>query len=146
MEQRFSVITLAAENLTTLRDFYIDKLGWKPIAENKDVVFFKLNGLLFSICNRDTIREFTGMPAEGAGYRPFTLGYNVNTKGEAIELYFKLKNNGVRIVKEPEEPSFGGYFFYFADIEGNILEVAYNPFIPLDYDGNVITHKNIDHL
>ncbi|WP_164974160.1 hypothetical protein [Filimonas effusa] len=27
---------------------------------------------------------------------------------------------------------FDGLFFYFEDIEGNILETAYNVFIPLD--------------
>jgi predicted enzyme related to lactoylglutathione lyase len=146
MEQRFSVITIAADNLTALRDFYIEKLDWKPIAENKDIVFFKHNGFLFSICKRTDLAEFIGISPEGTGFRSVTFSYNVSSKGEAIELYFKLKNNGVKIIKEPTEPSFGGYFFYFSDIEGNILEVAYNPFIPMDYNGNVITHKSIEHL
>lgn len=49
-------------------------------------------------------------------------------------------------MKEPITPPFGGYFFLLEDIEGNVWEVAYNPFIPIDTNGQVITHKSIDHL
>jgi hypothetical protein len=52
----------------------------------------------------------------------------------------------VNILKEPTEPPFGGLFFYFTDIEGNIIEVAYNPYVILDDDMNAIAHKPIDGL
>ncbi len=36
--------------------------------------------------------------------------------------------------------------YYFEDIEGNILEVAYNSFIPMDEHNNAIGHMQIGHL
>jgi uncharacterized protein len=145
MDQRISVLTIGAENMDAMKAFYNEVLGWKPTAENKDIVFYKLNGFLLSICDRKLLTEFIGISSQGRDVRPITIGYNVDTKEEVITLYEQLKAN-VKILKEPTEPPFGGLFFYFTDIEGNILEVAYNPFITLNKDKNVVDHKPIDHL
>ena len=146
MEQRISVLTIGADNLPAMRKFYNEKLGWKPIAENQDIVFYKLNGFLFSIAKKKELANFIGVNPESSGFRSVTFGYNVPTEKEVRELYKKLKDNGVKILKEPTEPPFGGLFFYFEDIEGNILEVAYNTFIPLDKDNNAADHHPIGHL
>ena len=46
MEQRLTIVTVGVDYLAAMRDFYVDKFGWKPEAENKDIVFFKLGGVL----------------------------------------------------------------------------------------------------
>ncbi len=51
MNQRLSIITIGTDSLQAMRNFYIQKFGWKPVAENKDIVFFKLNGFLLG-CTR----------------------------------------------------------------------------------------------
>ena len=146
MDQRLSVITLGVDNLPAQKEFYQSKLGWKPVAENKDIVFFKMNGFLFSLLDRKTLAEGSGVTAEGSGFRSITLSYNVPTKEEVDEFYTTLKSNEVKILKEPSPTPFGGYYFMFTDLENNVLEVAYNPYIPLDDKGNTVTHKNIDNL
>ncbi|MFA6261572.1 MAG: VOC family protein [Bacteroidia bacterium] len=145
MEPRISVLTIGAQNQPALREFYENVLGWHPIASNKDIVFFKLNGLLLSICNKEMLADFIGVDPKGNGFRCVTIGYNVSTKEEVIDLYEMLKNK-VIILKEPTEPPFGGLFFYFSDPEGNILEVAYNSFITLDTQMNAIGHLPINQL
>jgi catechol 2,3-dioxygenase-like lactoylglutathione lyase family enzyme len=45
MNQRMSIITIGTDNLQAMRQFYVEKFGWQPVAENKDILFFKLNGL-----------------------------------------------------------------------------------------------------
>ncbi len=75
-----------------------------------------------------------------------TLAYNVPSSRQVHELYGELKSKSVKIMKEPFTPPFGGSMFYFSDIEENIWEVAYNPFVQLDKKGNVITHTSIEHL
>ena len=67
----------------------------------------------------------------------------VDSKQKVIDLYNMMKGRGVKIMKEPQVPPIGGYYFLMADMEGNIWEVAYNLFMPLDEKGNVITHKHI---
>lgn len=146
MEQRLSVITIGANDLTVMRKFYEENLGWKPVAENKDIVFYKMNGFLFSIGKRKELAGFIGISPEGSGFRSVTFGYNVSTENEVRMLYTRLKNKGVKMLNEPTAPPFGGLFFYFEDIEGNILEIAYNTFIPLDKGNNAVGHQPIDHL
>ncbi len=146
MNQRLSVITLAAEDLPAMRNFYIEKFNWQPVAENKDIVFFKLNGLLLGLYGRKNMAAFNNTSPQGSGFRPFNLAYMVNSEQEVEELYIFMKNNGVKIVQAPAVPDIGGRYFLMADVEGNVWEVAYNLFIPIDKNGNVITHQPIDHL
>lgn len=146
MEPRLSVITLGVDNLAAQTEFYKTTLGWEAAAENKDIVFFKLNGLLFSLLDRKTLAEGSGVDASGSGFRSITLSYNVSTKEEVDERYQKLKAKGVTFFKTPGPTPFGGYYFTFSDPEHNVLEISYNPYIPLDDAGNVVTHKNIDNL
>ena len=146
MDQRLSVITLGTDDLTAMKRFYSEKLGWQSVAENKDIVFYRMNGFLFSLFDRTNLATGAGVSAGGSGFRSFTLAYNVESRQEVDRLFDELKEKGVKILKEPQDTPFGGYFFCFADVEDNVLEVAYNPYIPLDENGNTITHKNIDHL
>jgi len=145
MEQRISVLTIGADDLNAMRNFYGHVLGWTTVAENKDIAFYKLNGFLLSICDRKMLADFIGVDHNGQGFRSVTIGYNVDSKEELLGLYDQLKDK-VKILKEPTEPPFGGLVFYFTDIEGNIFEVAYNSFITLDKDNNAIAHKPIEHL
>ncbi len=145
MEQRISVLTIGVDDLTAMKKFYGQVLGWTTVASNKDIAFYKLNGFLLSICDRKTLAEFIGVDSGGQGFRSVTIGYNVGSKEEVLELYEQLKDK-VNILKDPTEPPFGGIFFYLADVEGNIIEIAYNSFITLDNDKNAVDHKPIDQL
>lgn len=145
MQQRISVLTIGVDNLSAMKEFYEQVLGWKTVAGNKDIAFFKLNGFLLSMFDRKKLAEFVGVDHNGQGFRSVTIGYNVDSKDEVLNLYDRLKDK-VNILKEPTEPPFGGLFFYFADVEGNIIEVAQNPYIMLDPLNNAIGHKPIDKL
>lgn len=126
-------MTLAAEDVDAMKTFYGQVLGWTTVTENRDIAFYKLNGFLLTICDRKTLTDFIGVDHQGQGFRPVTIGYNVGSKEEVEELYYRLKDR-VKILKKPTEPPFGGLFFYFSDIEGNIIEIAYNPYVTLNRD------------
>jgi len=146
MDQRLSVITLGVNDLEAQKKFYKQQLGWQPVAENKDIVFFKMNGFLFSLFSRTALATGSGTTPQGSGFRALTLSINVPTEKEVDRQFASLKAKDIKILKSPEHTPFGGYFFTFTDPENNMLEIAYNPYIPLDADGNVITHKSIDDL
>ncbi|WCL50629.1 VOC family protein [Leptospira sp. GIMC2001] len=145
MEQRISVLTIGAHDLAAMKNFYGQVLGWTTIAENNDIVFYKLNGILLSICDRKMLASFIGVDHKDQDFRSVIIGYNVDRKEEVLEIYEQLKDK-VKILKEPTEPPFAGLFFYFSDIEGNIIEVAQNSFVTLDEAKNAIDHKSISHL
>lgn len=146
MEQRLSVLTLAAEDLPALRDFYTHILGWKIEAANQDIVFFKLNGILLGLFGRKDLAKFNNQDPEGSGFRPFNMSLMVNSHAEVEGIYGELSGKEVEIVQPITEPAFGGCYFLFADPERNIWEVSHNPLILIDQSGNVLEHQSIDHL
>ena len=81
------------------------------------------------------------MPDDGRGFKRFTLAINFKTEQEVDKAFDDLKQKGVKIIKAPEKVFWGGYRGYIADIENNLWEIAYNPFLELDSEGNVVTHK-----
>jgi hypothetical protein len=101
------------------------------------ISFFQLNGILLGLYGWEPLAEDAGVPAKGEGFRGVALAYNTRSKEEVDAVFEALKEKGVTIVKTPEEVFWGGYSGYFSDPEGHLWEVAWNPYLPLDEDGNV---------
>ncbi len=140
MEQRLSIITLAVKNLEVAASFYKDKFGWNPQPiDSDDIYFFHLNGLLLGLYPLDKTIEDATVTISGGEYHPFTLAYNTRSETEVDEIFTEMKAKGVKIIKEPEKVFWGGYSGYIADPDGNLWEIAYNPFMKMDDRGNVIS-------
>lgn len=144
MEQRISVLTIGADNLAAMRNFYEQVLEWQPVAQNNDIVFYQMNGFLLSLSGKQNLERFIGTSMGSRG--PITIGYNVDTEEEVQAIYHKLLGRGVKTFQPPKAPPFGGLFFYFQDIEGNILEVACNRYVTMNPDHDVTGHLPIDTL
>jgi catechol-2,3-dioxygenase len=141
MSQRLQVISIGANNVVEMVNFYAGKLGWAYAGGDSSIAFFKMNGFLVSIVQKQLLANFIGISPGKREAGSFTLGYNVNSKEEVILHYQLLKEKNVRIVKEPDP---GSCFFYFADIEDNILEVSCNPYIIMDEKGNVMSYEGLE--
>jgi len=146
MEQRLTIVTVGVDDLATMRDFYVEKFGWTPAAENKDIVFFKLNGVLLGFFEKEALAQDARVERTAAGSKPFSLAHDVRTEEEVDELFALLEGRGVEIVKRPEKTFFGAYGGYVADVEGNLWDIACNPYIELDERGDVVAHGDIKHL
>lgn len=138
MEQRLSFITIGAKDLTQLKQFYIEKFGWKPMKDDQGIVFFKMNGLILALFPTDELADDAGVPHDGTGFRGFTMAINYRSEKEVDELFKTLKSKGVHVVKSPKKVFWGGYSGYVADSEGNLWEIAFNPFLEMDKDGNIV--------
>ena len=138
MEQRLTIIGLGVSDLPKATKFYSSVFGWTSTeASNENITFFKLNGILLSLYPADKLAEDAQVDGEGSGFKKFTLAHNLKSKDAVDELFLELSEKGVTIVKPPEEVFWGGYSGYIADPDNNLWEIAYNPFLPLDQDGNV---------
>ena len=139
MEQRLTIVGLGVNDLQKASDFYENKFGWKKTkSSNENIVFFQMNGILLSLYPREKLAEDAMVSSEGSGFKGFTLAYNTRTKEEVDVLVGTLESKGVKIVKQPEDVFWGGYSSYVADIDDNLWEIAYNPFLPLDEKGNAL--------
>jgi len=95
------------------------------------VAFFKVGSIVFSLCSHKELSSDVGSELATKPYLGFTLAQNFPSEQAVDELFASLRTSGVTIIKEPIRPSWGGYF---ADPEGHLWEVAYNP--PFRYDNN----------
>ncbi|NAS13310.1 VOC family protein [Poritiphilus flavus] len=139
MEQRLTIVGLGVNDLKISNHFYEEIIGWQKLPSSNDSIsFFQLNGILLSLYPREKLAEDAQVPHEGSGFKAFTLAYNTRTKEEVDSLIKALENKGVTIVKQPEEVFWGGYSSYISDPDGNLWEIAFNPFLPLDEKGNAI--------
>ena len=133
MEQRMTFMTLGVKDLNESADFYEQKFGWKRSEmSNKDIIFFELNGIYLSLYDREELAKDAAVDPSGEGFRSFTMSYNTRNEKEVDDLVETLRNQGVRVIKESQKVFWGGYSSYVADPDGNLWEIAFNPFLKMD--------------
>lgn len=137
MEQRLSLVTLGVGDLAASASFY-ERLGWRRSrAGGGDIVFFHLGGIALGLFPVAALAADAGVPAAGSGFRGFTLSHNARTRAEVDSLLAEAIAAGARPVRAAHDTDWGGYMGYFADPDGHLWEIAWNPFFPLDDAGAV---------
>jgi predicted lactoylglutathione lyase len=134
MKQRVAVITLPVEELAVAKKFYCDGLGWSPVFENHEVVFFQLNGLVLGLFLKPSFEKDIQASSVSHG-RTVALGHNVESREEVDLVMAQAGAAGATILKAPVAPGWGGYAGYFADPAGHVWEVAFNPAWPISAEG-----------
>ena len=139
MEQRVSVVTLGVADLPRARAFY-EALGWTTGAEpGADVAFFQAAGLVLALWDRANLAEDSGVSDDG-GWGGLTLAHNVASPGDVDAALAEAEAAGATIARGGGETFWGGYSGYFADPDGHLWEVAWNPEWELTAGGDVKMH------
>ena len=135
---RISLVTLGCENLEALTEFYV-ALGWPQVLPaDEGVSFFRLAGSILSLYPESDLAADAMVPLErtAAEFRTrHGLAINVASPAEVDAALAHVAEIGGRVVKVGRKAFWGGYSGYFADPEGNLWEVAHNPFWTLDDRG-----------
>jgi hypothetical protein len=63
------------------------------------------------------------------------MAHNVDSEQAVVDFVERARAAGARVVKEPQPAVFGGLHAYFADPDGFLWEIAYNPGLSFDADG-----------
>jgi catechol 2,3-dioxygenase-like lactoylglutathione lyase family enzyme len=141
MKPRVTIITLGVDDLQKALAFYRDGLGWTTPGiigaefEHGAVVFFDLpSGMQLALWPRDSIAHDAGLVKGPRSSTEFTLAHNVNSV-EAVDSAMALaRQAGAQIIKEAGKTFYGGYAGYFADPDGHVWEIAWNPQIQVSDD------------
>lgn len=136
MEQRLSMVTLGVADLDRSRAFY-ERLGWRRHGEQPEVVFFQAGAIVFGLYGREALAKDAHVAADGSGFRGVALAFNTRSREEVGAILDEAEGAGATIVKTAEEAFWGGYSGYFADPDGHLWEVAWNPFWTIEEDGSV---------
>lgn len=129
-----SFITLGVDNLERAVAFYRDVLGWKTNGivgsdkPNGAVAFFQLQaGLMLALWPRESIAAEHHLPIGPADPASMMLALNVATAGEVDQMHSYLSERGAVIHRPPAPFSWGGYGTVFADPDGHLWEIVWNP-------------------
>lgn len=138
IERRLSIVTLGVADLEASRAFYVDGLGWTAAeASDERIVFMPLNGILLALYQHEALAEDAGVKADRSSFRGFTLAYNTRTREEVDAVLGFAESAGATIVRPAGEVFWGGYSGYFADPDDFLWEVAHDPFVTIDGQGNL---------
>ncbi|NMG45635.1 VOC family protein [Aromatoleum toluvorans] len=134
MKPRLTLITLAVDDLERALHFYRDGLGLATEGiigtefEYGAVAFFDLQpGLKLAVWPRTSLARDTGIAVGKPSSTEFSLAHNVTNKQEVDAVMEEARRAGARIVKPGGDTFWGGYAGYFADPDGHLWEIAWNP-------------------
>lgn len=136
---RISIVTLGAHDMAQMRAFY-RSLGWSEQdgASDEHSMFHTAGGVLSLFGIEDLAKDANVPATEPSNYRAIALAINLESREQVDEAFVALRDLGATITKAPEEVFWGGYSGYFADPEGNLWEIAWNPFVNFDERGALI--------
>ena len=134
MKPRITLVTLGVADLARAVRFYRDGLGWHTEGivgtefAHGAVAFFDLEGgLRLALWPRESLAHDTGLGSTATNPLEFSLAHNVPSRAEVDEVMGEAEKAGARIVKRAQDTFYGGYAGYFADPDGHLWEVAWNP-------------------
>jgi catechol 2,3-dioxygenase-like lactoylglutathione lyase family enzyme len=127
MEQRVSLVTLGVADLARARAFY-EALGWSGAQQpDQELCFFQAGAVVFGL--------WTALGGHGAP--GIELAHNVRTPQEVEPVLAAAERAGGTIVRPGARAEWGGFSGAFADPDGYVWEVAYNPDWTLEADGSI---------
>jgi catechol 2,3-dioxygenase-like lactoylglutathione lyase family enzyme len=134
MKPRITVLTLGVDDLERAVSFYRDGLGWATPGivgrefEHGAVAFFNLEGgLRLALWARQDLAHDAGLAATPGSATEFSLGHNVSSRAEVDDVMATAAQAGAHVVKPAHDTFWGGYAGYFADPDGHLWEVVWNP-------------------
>ena len=136
---RTSFVTLAVRDMPAMTRFY-RQFGW-PESKFSDESFvaFQTSGAVLGLFPAKNYEEEFGAPPAPGVFKGFVLAINLEDAARVDAAHETMKVfEGIRIVGEPKDLSFGGRGFEFLDPEGNAWEVVWAEETSFDERGGLI--------
>lgn len=133
MKPAISVITLGVSDMDRAVAFYRDGLELPAFEDKPPVVYFSLAGTWLAVFPKKGLLGYIGLDEAFSPHpAPITLSCNVDTQDEVDATMAQAEAAGARVVCAAKAFAWGGYAGWFADPDGHLWEIVYNPrpFIP----------------
>ena len=138
MSNTISLITLGVADVAKSTDFY-ERLGFvrSKKASQAAISFFQAGPVVLALFGREALKDDGAAGKIWTGNGGVALAQNFSSEAEVDAMMAKAEAAGAKILKSAAKTVWGGYDGYFADEDGHVWEVAFNPFWPLDDDGRI---------
>ncbi|MDX2308517.1 MAG: VOC family protein [Hyphomicrobium sp.] len=134
---RLSLVTLGVRDIARSRTFY-ERMGFRPLdGTNENVVFLSAGGTMIALFGRSALAEDARLMDRPTGFAAVSLAENMPSGPDVDRRLDEAVAAGATLLKPAEDVFWGGYSGYYADPDGHVWEIAYNPFWPLDAGGAV---------
>ncbi|WP_156277808.1 VOC family protein [Paenibacillus sp. NEAU-GSW1] len=131
MKVRLEGITVLANDVAALANFYRSVIGFKTVIEEDHYVEFENSGVRLAICSKSLMAENTTQHhsfIEQRKGQAFELNFECDSPEAVRELFETFVSRGAVAITEPQSKSWGHTTGFFADPEGNIHSIfALNP-------------------
>lgn len=135
MEPRVSLITLGVADVVRARVFY-QQLAFKASSiGGGSTVFLQAGPLALCLWSRAELASDAGVSDGPVGFHGIAIAHNVRSKEAVDATLAEAERAGARITRPAHDADWGGRSGYFADPDGHLWEVAWNPHFPLSDDG-----------
>jgi predicted lactoylglutathione lyase len=133
-----TLITLGVADVAKATRFY-ESLGFvrSKTASQASVSFFRAGAVVLALWSREAQRQDAQAETLWNGNGGIAVAQNVASEPEVDAVMARAAAAGARILKPAAKTFWGGYDGYFADPDGNLWEVAFNPHWGLDEDGRI---------
>jgi predicted lactoylglutathione lyase len=133
-----SLITLGVADIAKATSFY-ERFGFvrSKSASADSVSFFQAGPVVVALWGRDAQRDDAQAAELWTGNGGIVVAQNLASEDAVDVAMARAEAAGARILKPAAKTFWGGYNGYFADPDGHVWEVAFNPFWELDEDGRV---------
>jgi catechol 2,3-dioxygenase-like lactoylglutathione lyase family enzyme len=120
-------ITIGVSDMKRAKRFYQEGLGLpvKKAFGNKFVMFSgEGGGSDLGMYKREALAHDAAVSPEGSGFRGFSMTHVVSTSDEVDDLLARAATAGATIIKPAAGADRDRYSGYFADLDGNLWQVA----------------------
>lgn len=134
-----TIVTLGVEDLVAATAFY-QRLGFvkSESASQPTISFFKAGSVVLALYPLAGLAEDIGVESTGISPGSVTLAQNLASEADVDAFMAHAVGVGAKMLKPAQKAFWGGYSGYFADPDGHVWEVAFNPFLPMREDGSPV--------
>jgi catechol 2,3-dioxygenase-like lactoylglutathione lyase family enzyme len=137
---RLHLVTLGVADLARSAAFY-EAMGLERRYRGATgVAFFHAGSIVLGLYPIAALADDAQLAPEaaGSGFGGVTLAFNVPDDGEPACVIARAVAAGGRCLKPAQTVFWGGISGYFADLDGHVWEVAFNPGFPFDAEGRLV--------
>jgi catechol 2,3-dioxygenase-like lactoylglutathione lyase family enzyme len=126
MSIQVSVVMLGVESVERAKRFYVDGLGCGVDQDHPGFARITMGdgSAKLALYEWDAVAGDAGVPAEGSGFRGFSLHHVTDSRAEVDEVVKAAEAAGATVIKAPEAARWGGYSATFSDPDGHLWKVA----------------------
>ena len=138
MPAHVSLITLGVADVAKATAFY-QSLGFEPSRKESQasVSFFQAGPVVLALWGRNEQKDDAQAADIWTGNGGIVVAQNLSSEDAVDVMMARAEASGARILKQAAKTFWGGYNGYFADPDGHVWEIAFNPFWQLDGDGRI---------